>query len=124
MSGVPQLEGRDLKNRGCKLKVQLDPPGKSRISRICSSSSEDDGTLSFSFSDSSKGIGEGSLWNSMVLPHTVNDEGRGAVEFGESLLTVWLIEPKKGFFGKDTVVASGASFSCFLFCLFLITFFF
>ena len=108
VSGVPQLEGRDLKNRGCKLKVQLDPPGKSRVSRKCPSTSGKDGTLSFVFSDASKGVGEGSKMNSMVLPHTVNDDGRGSVEFGESLLTVWLIEPKKGYFGKDTVVASGS----------------
>ena len=110
MDDLPQLEGRDFRNRGCKLKVQLNPPGKSRLSRTCEASdkTDEEGNVSFNFTTASKGIGEGTAMNSLILPHTINDDGRGAVERGESLMTVWLIEPKKGMFGKDTIVASGS----------------
>jgi hypothetical protein len=108
-------ELKDFKNRGIKLKVQLNPPGKNRMSRICSpdelpstDSSYDASTSSYTFSKDTKGLGEGSCMNSIVLPHTINDDGKGAVVTGESLMTVWLIEPKKGLFGKDTIVASGS----------------
>ena len=114
VNNVP-LELQDLQNRGCKLKIQLDPPGKNRTTRVCQAADRvtTDGAagagqvMSFDFQHGST-TGEGSVLNSVVLPHTINDGGRGAVEAGESLMTVWLVQPKKGMFGKDTVLASGS----------------
>ena len=110
---VPQLEGVDLRKRGCKLRLQLNPPGKLRESRVCPAADKvnenEMNTCSFNYAlGLSKGQGGGSTFNSLVLPHTINDDGRGAVETGESLLTVRLVEPAHGLFGRDKVLASGS----------------
>ena len=97
------LELKDVRKRGIKLKIQLDPPGKSRVSRTCpvdayqndpnnDDQNDDHTTCSFTFEGQEKN--EGSVLNSVVLPHTLNDDGRGAVEAGQSLMTLWLVEPK------------------------------
>ena len=102
VNNVP-LELKDLQNRGCKLKIQLDPPGKNRTTRVCQADTDrvttggaGDQVMSFDFQH-----GSTSVLNSVVLPHAIN-------EGGESLMTVWLVQPKKGMFGKDTVLASGS----------------
>ena len=102
VNNVP-LELKDLQNRGCKLKIQLDPPGKNRTTRVCQADTDrvttggaGDQVMSFDFQH-----GSTSVLNSVVLPHAIN-------EGGESLMTVWLIQPKKGVSGKDTVLASGS----------------
>jgi Ca2+-binding EF-hand superfamily protein len=107
VTNVPQLEGRDLRNRGLKLRLQLDPPGKSRQTRVVSCSDKlpsSGNNLDFVFRGA---MSDGSFDNSVVLPFAINEDGRGAVEAGEALLTIWLVEPSKGMFGKEIVVASG-----------------
>ena len=58
---------KDVQKRGIKLKIQLDPPGKSRVSRTCpvdTNQNDDTTTCSFTFEGQEKN--EGSVLNSVV----------------------------------------------------------